>query len=630
WIMIGIAICAVTQGVAFEYAILAVQRGLPGAVWATWLQTWVTAFIVPCGLLLLLLALFPTGRSLSPRWRVLTLASIAWTVIGVAETMVTRAPMVLTPGFPQPANPLGVLPATVTNGPVGGAFWVVGIGLLLVGVLEAVQRLRRSAGDERQQMKWFVYVGAVTTVAFIPFTMFSGDVADSAGNLIPMIGFGIALPAACGVAILRYRLYDIDVVIRRTIVFALLALFITAVYAVVVAGVGAVAGGGNALLSFAAAVVVAVAFQPVRDRARLLADRLVFGRRATPYEVLTGLSVQLARAGSTDEALPRIARVVGEATASKGARVWLRAGDSLVPSASWPANDGPAPPAVKLDGESLPELPATEAFPVTHSGTTLGAITLDEDPADPLTPTKAKLVLDVAGQAGLVLRNVQMVEDLRASRLRIVAAQDEERRRIQRALRGGAERRLTGLAASLADAEHRARSEGAPRTLPAVRDLRRNAQDALDNLRGLARGLYPPLLEERGLAAALEAQAGIAAAAVEVRADHLERYPVELEAALYFCALEAMQNASKYAEASHVLVRLESTNGDLRFEVTDDGRGFDAAETAYGTGLQGMADRLAAIGGALDVRSSPGRGTSVSGIVPVGARPGAAVRGTGP
>jgi signal transduction histidine kinase len=140
---------------------------------------------------------------------------------------------------------------------------------------------------------------------------------------------------------------------------------------------------------------------------------------------------------------------------------------------------------------------------------------------------------------------------------------------------------------------------------------------ALEDLRDLARGIYPPLLADQGLIAALQAQARKASLPVQIDADGIGRYPQDAEAAVYFCALEALQNITKYAGASRATVGLACSDGSLRFTVTDDGTGFDAASTRHGTGLQGMADRLAALGGTLDIRSQPGRGTTLTGQLPV-------------
>jgi signal transduction histidine kinase len=617
WIMIGIAICAVIQGLAIEYAILAFTHGLPGAVWAAWLQSWVTAFIVPSGLLLLLVALFPTGRSLSARWRWLTVAGVITTAIIVLTATISRSPIDLAPGFRHIATPVGVLPASISNGVLGGLFWVGGICLLLAGVVEAVVRLRRSTGDERQQMKWFVYVTGGTVLLFVPLTVFPTGVAGALGNVIPMIGFGIALPIACGVAILKHGLYEIDVVINKTVVYGLLAAFVTVVYVGIVVGIGAVVGShGNVLLSIVATAIVAVSFQPVRERARRLANRLVYGRRATPYEVLSRFADRVGEVSAIDELLPQMARILGEGTGATNVGVWVRVGPELRRAATWPSADGQGD-TIRLTAEALPLIPgASRTVAVREGDELLGALTIAKPASDPITPAEDKLVADLAAQAGLVLRNVRLIEELRASRQRLVAAQDEERRRIERNIHDGAQQQLVALAVKLSLAQSMVGND-ADQERAMLAQLKAETQDALENLRDLARGIYPPLLADRGLAAALEAQARKSTVPVTVTTDGVGRYPQEAEAAVYFCALEALQNVAKYAGASGASVRLSAHNGDLRFAVEDDGRGFDAATTSYGTGLQGMADRLEALGGSLRVRSAVGTGTTIEGTLPV-------------
>ena len=235
-----------------------------------------------------------------------------------------------------------------------------------------------------------------------------------------------------------------------------------------------------------------------------------------------------------------------------------------------------------------------------------------------MNPAKEKLVRDLAGQAGLVLRNVRLIEELRASRQRLVTAQDEERRKLERNIHDGAQQQLVALSVKqrLAESLIDRNPEGLRRALA---EIQTDTTEALQNLRDLARGIYPPLLADKGLASALESQIRKAAIPVELKADSVGRYPPEIEAAVYFCCLEALQNVSKYANATHATVRLSSEEG-LTFEVSDDGSGFDPSSTGYGTGLQGMADRLDAIGGTLQVRSAPGEGTVVTGRA--SARPG--------
>ncbi|MGH2766452.1 MAG: histidine kinase, partial [Actinomycetota bacterium] len=264
-----------------------------------------------------------------------------------------------------------------------------------------------------------------------------------------------------------------------------------------------------------------------------------------------------------------------------------------------------------------PSIPGMDrTVPVTHQGEVLGAIAVAMPRSESLAPTGEKLLGDLASQAGLVLRNVRLIEELRASRQRLVAAQDEERRRLERNIHDGAQQQLVALSVKLRLAETLAdRDPSKARAL--IEEVRGGTQEALDDLRDLARGIYPPLLADQGLAAALEAQARKAAMPVEVESDGVGRYPQEAEAAAYFCVLEALQNVAKYAEASRVTLRLRAEDGNLVFAVEDDGRGFDPATTPHGAGLQNMADRLEALDGSVEVRSTPGQGTTVTGRIPV-------------
>jgi signal transduction histidine kinase len=432
-----------------------------------------------------------------------------------------------------------------------------------------------------------------------------------------MVILCLGIPIASGIAILKYRLYDLDVVVKKTVVFGVLAAFITLVYVIVVGGVGAIVGShSNSALTFAAAAIVAVAFQPLRTRARRVADRVVYGKRATPYEVLSDFSERAAGTYSTDDVLPRMVQILATGTGAAEAHVWLRVGSELRPAASWPADGTQSP--VRIAGDELPAFPGGEhAFEVRHGTELLGAITVAMPPSEPLRPDQEKLLNDVASQTALVLRNVRLIEELRESRRRIVAVQDSERRKLERNIHDGAQQQLVGLAVKLRllDAAI-AKDPEAARGM--ATQLQVEAGDALENLRDLARGIYPPLLADQGLVAALESQARKAPLPVTVEANGNGRYGQEVEAAVYFCCLEALQNIAKYAAASHASVRLRSADGQLEFQVTDDGRGFDPGDTSFGTGLQGMSDRLDAVGGTIEVRSSPGRGTVITGRLPIG------------
>jgi len=310
-----------------------------------------------------------------------------------------------------------------------------------------------------------------------------------------------------------------------------------------------------------------------------------------------------------------MAEILATGTGASEARVWLHLGHELQAAASWPPNGEP-PPIRLANGELPASLPSGEhATEVRHGGELLGALSVVMPPSEPMNPSKEALVRDLAAQAGLVLRNVRLVEDLRLSRRRIVSAQDERAKALERNIHDGAQQQLVALSVKQRLAQNLIeRDPEKARTM--MEELQADTVEALETLRDLARGIYPPLLADRGLVTALEAQARKSPVPVTVEATEIGRFPQDVEAAVYFCCLEALQNVAKYASAGRVTVRLASDDDrGIAFEVEDDGAGFDPRVIGYGTGLQGMADRLEAIGGHLEVRSEPGRGTTVIGTV---------------
>jgi signal transduction histidine kinase len=618
WILLGIGLMFSIPGGGYaRYALLTRGGDLPGGGIAAAFDgaSWIP-FIGLAGCYLLLL--FPDGHLPSPPWRWFARA----VGIGMALGFIGILFSPKLEGFPKVHNPLAVPPLEILS---------VGLGAVPIGIIGAaislVRRYRRSSGAARLQLTWLAAAASVVAAIF-GLTFVLSFVFDSGPGPTPpwmsllqslsLITFGL-IPAAIGVAVLKYRLYEIDVVINKTVVFASLALFITAVYVAIVVGVGALVGATNdPVLSAAAAAIVALAFQPVRRRAQHLADRVVYGKRATPYEVLSEFSERLAGTYAAEDLLPRMVRILAEGTGAARADVWVRSGDTLRPAATWPPEASAFEPT---PADRLPE----GTIPVRHQGELLGALSVAKKPGESLSAQEDKLIADLASQAGLVLRNAGLtqellarLEELQASRLRLVSAQDEERRKIERNLHDGAQQQLVALAVKLRLAEQLADRDLA-KTKEMLAQLRSDTGEALETLRDLARGIYPPLLADKGLAAALESQARKSPVPVTIEADGTGRYPQDAEAAVYFCCLEALQNVAKYANASRAIVRLHDGDGSLRFEVRDDGSGFDRSATAYGTGLQGMADRLAALGGKIEVTSAPGAGTSVLGTVPVSA-----------
>jgi signal transduction histidine kinase len=594
----------------YAYWVETSHASAPGEPIAVWIGNWAW---VPIFTLLLTypFLLFPDGDLPSPRWRPaawgIAITSVFWSISFALNggSDYTNA------NNEHVRNPFAPASLATTIDVVRIALSFVMIGFMAATVASLVIRYRRSRGDEREQIRWLMLAGGVTVFWFLlPLDHGSGGWADFVQGFVLTL-----IPIAIGVAILKYHLYDIDLVLRKTLVFGVLAVFITLVYVAIVVGVGtAVGSSGNPVLSGIAAAVVALAFQPVRRWGQRLANRLVYGKRATPYEVLSEFSNRLGDAYDPQDVLPRMARILADGTGSKRADVWLQVDRKLRVAASWPATDEPAD---ELPAEPLPP----GLVPVRHRDELLGALSVQKAQGESLTANESKLVDDLAAQAGLVLRNVALteqlrmrLEELRASRQRLVGAQDEERRKIERNIHDGAQQQLVALAVKQRLAASLIGNDD-ERAGAMLAELQVETNAALDDLRDLARGIYPPLLAERGLAAALEAQARKAALPVTVEADEIGRFPQDVEATVYFCTLEALNNVAKYAEASQATVRLSNGDGELRFEVADDGRGFDPAVAGYGTGLQGMADRIAAQGGELEVRSAPGAGTTIAGTV---------------
>jgi signal transduction histidine kinase len=492
------------------------------------------------------------------------------------------------------------------------------IGLLVGSVVSLVLRFRRSSGVERQQIKWVALAVAFLASSFVLSTVASaiglnGDLIDS---IVSGIAF-ITLPVAVAVAVLQYHLYDLDVVVKKALVAGALVLLVIGAYAAMVGLLGVVTSGNESSGSvFVVALVLGLAFRPVTRFARRIADRIVYGRRATPYEVLAEFSERVGESYATEDVLGRMAQILGQATGAASARVWLHVGAGLQPVASWPTDAVPAEVA-RVTDDALPAMAGETAVEVRDRGELLGALSVTMPPSDPMNPSKERLVRDLASQAGLVLRNVRLVEELRASQRRLVTAQDQERRRLERNIHDGAQQQLVALSVKtrlVRDLTPRDPGKAAEM----LTQIDAEIQKTLEDLRDLARGIYPPLLVDKGLGAALDAQARRSLVPTTVKADTIGRYPPELEAAVYFSCLEALQNVAKYAHASSATVTLTQSNGHLTFEVADDGSGFDPEAVRSGTGLQGIADRLSALHGELTIRSQPGAGTLVRGRIEVG------------
>jgi signal transduction histidine kinase len=587
-----------------------------------------------------LFLVFPTGRLPSSRWRPAALAGLVLTGLTLASFAVsTRRVALPAPGgislvYPNPLAVRSLQPVTWL-GTLSGLAAVFPV--LLAGALVSLA-LRYRRGDQwlRQQMKWLGLA-----IAGVLATQVVGGLAIAFGQAnkpLQQVPYAItpflvllAIPVAMAIAILRRRLFDIDVIISRALLFTLLSAGVTAVYAAIVLGIGAFAGHrSDPLLTIVAAVAIALVFQPLRQRATRLANRLVYGERATPYQVLSDFAADMAGQLDLGGALDRMVSLLGSAAGASRVEAWILVGAKLRSGAVWPVGAAPSA-AVRVDGTAeLPVLdPEARMVPVRHGDDLLGAISLSKPRQEALTSTEDSLLQHLASQASLVMRNAQLTAELRAtidqllaSRRRLVEAQDGERRRIERNLHDGAQQQLIALAIQLGLLAEAADDPDLVRQ--AIPDLKAQLSTALDDLRALARGIYPPLLAERGLVMALRAQAARSPVPVVLDADQVGRYPQDTESTVYFCTLEALQNVAKHAGASRVTVRLADSGDTLEFSVSDDGAGFAATRISHGSGLQGMSDRLAAHGGTLTVRSRPGQGTTITGRLPTSERTAAA------
>jgi signal transduction histidine kinase len=568
-------------------------------------------------------ATFPDGRPGGRLRKTLVIAGLACAVLCAASVLHPKAfdSEERYADLPRVTNPIG-LPAgdVIDLLTTIGLFGLFGCSFLAIGLL--VPRTFRARGLERQQLKVVVFSAVAVTVGLLLLANLLNvesvrgtawaSVIDVTSQLLVL-----AVPAAFAVALLRYRLYDVDVVINKARVYGSLAVFVTAVYIGVVVGVGSLLGRGdepNLALSIVATSVVAVGFQPARARIQLLANRVVYGLRASPDELMRDLAPRMAAAVAPDDLLPRMAEFAARCIGAQAATVRLLLPDGSELARSWPAGE--------------PEAPEDTTVDVVQSGERVGVIGVRKGPGDPVTGGDRARLAAFATQAGVPLSNVRLTADLqdklarisrqatelRESRQRIVEASDAARRQIERNLHDGAQQRLVALGLELRMLEGQLPADSAARA--EVRRVSQQLREALAELRELARGIHPAILTEQGLAPALETLVQRAPVDADLVEAPDERLPEQVEAAAYYVVAEALTNVSKYAHATHAVVSAQRTDGFLSVEVRDDGIG--GADVSRGSGLRGLSDRIAALDGSLELSSPPGQGTCVRVRLPCG------------
>ncbi len=595
WLFLGTGVTAGLGMLSGAYADAWIQDGsgseLLGKIAACYGSVgWIPFVLVPSTFLLLL---FPDGRPLSPRWRLVGWAAAVGIAASFAGGLILPGPL---EDYPELPNPLGVEggPADLLTG-IGWLGIVVGI---FGSVVSLVLRFKRAAGKEREQLKWLAYAGAIVAVTISTSIVLYDVIGATAANNAIMTSI-LALPVATGIAILRHRLYDVDVVISRTLGYAVLTAGLAAAYVAVSLSLGVIAGSGSALPTAAGTLAVALAFRPLRGWIQRRVDRRFDRNR---YEGLRKVErfLEDLRAG----------RAAPEAT---GAVLADALHDPSLELYFWFPETGEY---VDADGRVVTD-PAAGGRAVTpvRRGTLQLAL-LAHDPALDARPNLLATVISAAGLAIEVERlRVEVrrrLAEVEQSRARIVTVGDEERRRLERDLHDGAQQRLVSLGLALRDIQSRV-PEGSDAALELDATVDALAE-AIGELRELARGVRPAGLDD-GLAAALRELAARSSLRTHVEATD-ERFDDSIETAAYFVCSEALANTTKHARASEVSVRAARRNGSLTVRIRDDGIG--GASLAGGSGLLGLSDRVAALGGTVTIESAPGKGTTVVAELPCG------------
>ena len=509
----------------------------------------------------------------------------------------------------------------------------------------------------RPRFQWLAW-GVTVALAIAAVSAILNAIVDWPEPILAIsVGATVLVPLSLAIGASESAV-RIDRLLVHTIVLAGLIGLVGASYLLVVLGLGRTPTGGERSvigLSMLAAALAALLWVPARERLTEFATRRVYGERHAPDEVLRTFGSRLTRALPLDELLLQLAESLKKTMSLDTAEVWTRNPAGRLERTVSVPDHGPATldlgseeePVVARAGVSGPAwvrvwMPSIlsgggdeilRVAPVTNSGELLGLLVVRRlEGATPFEERDDEALTDLARQVGLALHNAKLdsalqesleevqrqADELRASRARIVEAGDAERRSIERDLHDGAEQHLVALAVNVRLARQLAEKD--PAQAQAMLDqIGGDLQEAVQELRNLAHGIYPPLLADRGLPDALSAAVGRAALPTDVVAEGVGRYDQAIEAAVYFCCLEALQNAGKHAgEGVHATITVREEAGALLFEVADTGAGFELGSGAgRGAGFVNMADRVGAIGGTLSVDSAPGEGTKIGGRIPL-------------
>jgi two-component system NarL family sensor kinase len=580
-----------------RYTVVHSPRALPFGTAMLWMSTW--DFAPGTSLVGLVLPLvFPEGRLLSPRWRPALWAALAFIPLSLA-------------GYAFIPQSMGVLfhnlPNPYTVHRLDGLFEAIqvlavlcGLGAAVAAVASVTLRWRRADRVRRQQLKWFLAVLPVTAASIIVNVIAPGPVSLGIGLVA-----GTLLPMAIGIAVLRYRLYEIDILLSRAVLYGLLTAGVTGVYLAVVTVARLLFGvqGRGLAVEVVATALAAAALFPLRDRVQRQVNRLFYGDRGVPYDALARLGRHVEEAADTESALDSMVKTIADSLRLPYAALELRLGDGWSPAAAY----GEAPPEVVV-------------FPLTSQRETVGRLLVGTRSRDEqLGPDDERLLADLARQAGPATHAVALRRALDASRADQVTAQEEERRRLRRDLHDGLGPTLAGLTLGLDTA--RARSAGQPELQELLGRLKTETQRAVTDIRRIVYGLRPPALDEFGLVGSLREEVGrlqyeapALTVTLDAPGDGLADLPAAVEVACYRIVTEALTNVTRHAHATRCVVRLQLNHG-LDVDVRDDGVGLPEGWRA-GVGITSMRERVTELGGELVIAPSFPHGTRITARLP--------------
>jgi signal transduction histidine kinase len=595
WLLLVAGAAQSLTGLGREYATVGLTR--PGSVPAPVqvLSVAESLWQVTAVALVLVLLLFPTGRPLTHRWRSVVPALLVCSVVLAVVSALSPGALSLD-GHVTVTNPLGVESRALDLLGTAATFGLLAVGLLACAGV--VLRYRRSHGVERLQMKWFVTAGLLAAAELMAELVVPAQVSIALSPVVTGL-----FAAAIAAAVLRYRLYDIDWVINRSLVYLALTACLVGGYLFVVTVLGTELGRRVPFtVSLFAAAIVAIALAPLRDRLRAGVDRLMYGERADPYSVLVRLSGRLGASTVPDETLGELCRTVAEALRLPYVAVTVGEEDRLL------ASYGTA-------------VDAPTRVPMTHQAGRIGSLLVAPRPGDDLAhPADRRLLADVAAHAAVSVYAAHVSEDLRRSRQQVIEAREEERRRLRRDLHDGLGPTLAAvrMGADTARALLRTDPDEADRVLSA---LRTDAADAVADIRRLVHDLRPPALDELGLVPAIREQAarlGQGGCVIRVEApDRLPDLAAAVEVATYRIVTEALTNVVRHSGASTCLVRL-TVDEMLEVDIADDGNGVTGVANG-GVGLASMRERTAELGGRWRLEAVAPHGTLVAFAMPTGA-----------